>query len=327
MVFDPCLDRDFFPPLEAEKSGILPRETGVEIYWEISGNPKGIPVLYLHGGPGAGLSPIQRRFFDPEAFRVLLFDQRGAGRSRPHALQMNDLNNNTTSALIADMEALRKYMGVERWLLMGGSWGSTLAFAYAQSHPERCLGLIIRGFFAGTDVEIEHFLTVLGDQYPEAQQSFLNIIGLGLEDKLSSEEILTRYWKAFHDDERREAAIKAWTRYEFSCASLRYQPQELNIPFSVASSIAILEAHYMRHSCFLEPDQLFLNMLRIRHLPIFIAQGRHDRICPPKFAWRFAKENPNISLRIVEAAAHSVSDMPLRVAAVGATESMKQILK
>ena len=264
-----------YPDLEPRASGLLPLDDVHTMYWEESGNPHGMPVVFLHGGPGAGASPGHRRFFDPARYRIVIFDQRGAGRSTP----LGELRDNTTPHLVADMERLRTTLGIERWVVFGGSWGSTLALAYAQAHPERVRALILRGIFLCRRSEIDWFLYGLRTLFPEAWQEFVAPI-----PDAERGDLLHAYHRRLIDPDPAVhlPAARVWSRYEGSCSTLLPSPETVAYFASdaVALGLARIEAHYFMHDIFLPLDALLANVSRIRHIPAVIVQGRYDAVCP-----------------------------------------------
>ncbi|MFD2235597.1 prolyl aminopeptidase [Phaeospirillum tilakii] len=307
---------ELFPPIESRESGWLPVGDGHEIHWELSGNPTGPVVLFVHGGPGAGTQPAYRRFFDPGFWRILLVDQRGCGQSRPAA----SVEANTTADLIADFERLRRHLGIERWLLFGGSWGSTLALAYGQAHPTRCLGFVLRGVFLFSAAEIDWFLTGMGRFFPEAGRRFATF--LPPEER---EEGLTAWRRRLNhpDPAIHLPAARAWCAYEEACARLLPLAEEPGPVGPSGLALARIEAHYMAHQGFLAPGQLLNGMAAIRHLPAIIVQGRYDVICPPHTAFALARAWPGALLRMVPDAGHAAMEPPLRAALVEAVERIK----
>lgn len=307
---------ELFPPIESRESGWLPVGDGHEIHWELSGNPTGPVVLFVHGGPGAGTQPAYRRFFDPGFWRILLVDQRGCGQSRPAA----SVEANTTADLIADFERLRRHLGIERWLLFGGSWGSTLALAYGQAHPTRCLGFVLRGVFLFSAAEIDWFLTGMGRFFPEAGRRFATF--LPPEER---EEGLTAWRRRLNhpDPAIHLPAARAWCAYEEACARLLPLAEEPGPVGPSGLALARIEAHYMAHQGFLAPGQLLNGMATIRHLPAIIVQGRYDVICPPHTAFALARAWPGALLRMVPDAGHAAMEPPLRAALVEAMERIK----
>lgn len=308
-----------FPPIEPRQSGRLVVDDLHTLYWETCGNPQGVPVLFLHGGPGAGLSPRHRQFFDPAHYQVVLFDQRGAGQSTP----LGEVRQNTTPLLIDDIERLREHLGVAQWLVFGGSWGSTLALAYGQAHPARCLGFVLRGIFLGTQAEIDWFLNGIRWFFPQEYARFVADIPVDERANLLN-AYAARLFGA--DPQQRLLAARAWSRFEGSCLHLLRQP-EVTEQFgvdAVALGVGRLEAHYFLHQAFLHNDQLIRNIERIRHLPAAIIQGRYDVVCPPQSAWRLHQAWPQASFEIVEDAGHAAFEPGIASALVAATERFRR---
>lgn len=302
-----------YPPIEPHRSGMLALDELHTMYWEESGNSNGVPVLFLHGGPGSGTSPRHRQFFDPAHYRIVLFDQRGAGKSTP----LGETRNNTTALLIEDIERLRAMLGIERWLAFGGSWGSTLALAYGQAHPQRCLGFILRGIFLCSAEEVNWFLHGMGHFFPQAYADFLAPI-----PPEERSDLLQAYCKRLFSDDAQVSgeAARSWSGYEGSCLYLLPHPDEqqrFEDP-QVAVGVGRLEAHYFRHQGFMEPDQLVRNIERIRHLPAVIVQGRYDVVCPPATAWRLHQNWPEARLQIIEDAGHAAFEPGIESALVEA---------
>ena len=289
-----------YPPIAPYASGMLDTSGIHRIYWETSGNPDGIPVLFVHGGPGSGTSPNQRRFFDPARYRIVLFDQRGCGRSTPHG----ELADNTTPHLIADMEALRRERGIDKWLVFGGSWGSTLALAYAEAHPDRCLGLVLRGIFLCRQSEIDWFLYGIRAFFPEAQRQLAEFIPDGERG-----DLLGAYHRRLvnPDPAVHQPAAHEWATFESSCSTLLPSP-ELVAAFcsdKTALSLSRSEAHYFVNHIFLPDDSLLANIDRIRSIPAVIVQGRYDAVCPIATADDLARAWPEARYVIVPDAGHS----------------------
>lgn len=313
-----ALDAILFPALSPSRSGRLPVDAVHELYWEECGNPDGVPVLFLHGGPGGGIAPNHRRFFDPAYYRIVLFDQRGAGQSTP----VGEVRDNTTALLVEDIEQLRALLGIEQWLIFGGSWGSTLALAYGQAHPHCCLGFILRGIFLGSRVEIDWFINGMRWFYPDAHRNFAEFIPA--EER---GDLIHAYGNRLFSSDPAiyMPAARAWAAYENSCVFLR--PVETvvsNVESDHANlAIARLEAHYMLHECFMHPDQLLLGIDRIRHLPAIIVQGRYDVVCPPATAWQLHRSWPQAQLRIVPDAGHAAMEPGTAAALVAATEAFR----
>jgi len=308
-----------FPPIEPYQRGFLPVDKIHTLYWEECGQRHGEPVLFLHGGPGAGLSPQHRQFFDPNHYRIVLLDQRGSGQSMP----LGECRNNSTPLLIDDIEHLRERLGIARWLVFGGSWGATLALAYGQAHPQRCSGFVLRGIFLGTVAEIDWFMDGIQWFFPDEHQQFsANYPNPGRGG------LLRAYARdLFGDDpERQLQAARNWSRYEGSCLQLRQSPDltDGTLSDNTALALARLEAHYFLHRAFLGEDQLVQGVERIRHLPAVIVQGRYDVICPVRTAWRLHQAWPQARLGIVEDAGHSAFEPGITSALVAATERFKR---
>ena len=292
------------------------------LYVEECGTAKGIPALFLHGGPGAGCEPYHRRFFDPTRYRVVLFDQRGAGRSVPHA----DLSDNTTWHLVADIERIRELLGIERWLVFGGSWGSTLALAYAQTHPERVSALVLRGIFLCRDDEIRWFYQEGASRlFPDYWADFVAPVAPG-----DRHDMLGAYHRLLTgtDDIARMAAAKAWSTWEGRTATLLPNPSVVN-HFGdphVALSLARIESHYFVHQAFLRPGQLLEDAARLAGVPTVIVHGRYDVICPLENAWALHRALPGSELVIVADAGHAASEPGIRSALVEATDRFARAL-
>jgi proline iminopeptidase len=311
---------DLFSLFEPHASGMLATDDGHSLYWEVSGKADGPVVVFVHGGPGAGTAPTYRRFFDPKFWRIVLFDQRGCGRSRPSA----SVEANTTAHLVADMEQLRRHLGIERWMLFGGSWGSTLALAYGETYPERCTGFVLRGVFLFRRHEVDWFLSGMGHFFPEAWRHFMNHLPLA-----ERADPLSAYVRRLNhpDPEIHMPAARIWCGYEEACARLlpgAANGHESHGPGTLA--MARIEAHYMIHDGFLEPDQLLADLAAIRHLPAIIVQGRYDVICPPATAEELARSWPMARLRIIGDGGHSAMETPIRLALVEAVEQMKGLV-
>ncbi|HYP66777.1 MAG TPA: prolyl aminopeptidase [Thiobacillaceae bacterium] len=310
-----------FPPIEPHLQGFLEPDGLHRIFWEESGNPAGMPVVFIHGGPGSGTSPQQRRFFDPAHYRIILFDQRGSGRSTPYG----ELTDNTTQHLIADIELLRASLGIDRWLVFGGSWGSTLGLAYGEAHPEHCLGFVLRGIFLCRRQEIEWFLYGLRTLFPEAWRDLIAPIPLAERSSL-----LEAYYRRLTDPDPgiHIPAARTWAAYEARCSTLLPNKQlvESFASDAVALSLARIEAHYFMHDIFLPDNSLLENLGRIRHLPAIIVQGRYDAICPIVTADELACAWPEAFYEIVEDAGHSAFEPGITRALTEATEAFKDLL-
>ena len=301
-----------FPALTPNRHGMLAVDDIHTIYWEECGNPDGIPVLFLHGGPGAGLSPQHRRFFDPQRYRVILFDQRGAGKSTP----LGEWRNNTTQLLIDDIEVLRAQFGIDQWLVFGGSWGSTLALAYGQAHPEACLGFVLRGIFLCTQAEIDWFIDGVRWFYPDLYEEFAAPIPL--EER---GDLLAAYVKRIlsSDPDVYWPAARAWSRFEGRRVYLMPQPEDAPND-ALDLGVGRLESHYMANLGFMDEDQLIRDMGRIAHLPAVIVQGRYDAICPPLSAYRLQQAWPGAQLEMIPDAGHGALEHGIASALVRATE-------
>ncbi|MEV6558389.1 prolyl aminopeptidase [Nocardia sp. NPDC051756] len=298
--------RTLYPEIEAYDSGKLDVGDGQSMYWEVSGNPDGKPVVFLHGGPGGGTSPAQRRFFDPAAYRIVLLDQRGCGRSTPHLADNPDLATNTTQHLIADIEALRTHLGIERWQVFGGSWGSTLALAYAETYPDRVTELVLRGIFLLRRKEIDWYYNgAAGYVYPDEWEKYLAPI----PEAERGEDLVEVYHRLLHsaDEEVALRAAIAWSTWEGSTSSLLPQPDRVaeSADPRFALAFARIENHYFRNHAFLDEGQLLRDAGTIAHIPTVIVQGRHDIVCPTVSAWDLHKALPGSQLHIVEDAGHA----------------------
>ena len=311
--------RNLYDELEPFDSGKLKVSAVHELYYEQCGNPQGKPVVFLHGGPGAGLVPDYRRFFDPEAYRIILFDQRGAGRSVPHAC----LDDNTTWHLVNDIEQLREHFGVEQWLVFGGSWGSTLALAYAETHPERVRGLVLRGIFLGRPNEIRWlYQDSQGASaiFPDGWEKFTGII-----PEAERTDMIGAYHRRLtaSDESIRMEAARAWSIWESSALKL-LPDQKMIDDFSApetAIALARIECHYFMNNCFFETDNYLLEHVdRIRHIPAVIVHGRYDVICPLTNAWDLHRAWPEATLTIVPDAGHASTETGIAAALVTATD-------
>ena len=314
----PTLRTELYPEIEPYEAGMLALDGLHHIYWEASGNPDGKPVVFLHGGPGAGASPAHRRFFDPKHYRIIIFDQRGAGRSTP----LGAITDNTTPHLIADMETLRKHLNIERWLVFGGSWGSTLAIAYAEAYPRCCAGLILRGIFLCRKSEIDWFLYDLRNLFPEAWRAFAGHI-----PEKERGDLLRAYYKRLinPDPAIHMPAARAWGRYEGSCSTLMPSPETVAYFGGdvVALGLARIEAHYFTHNIFLPENSLLENVKRIRNIPGIIVQGRYDAVCPIISADDLHQAWPEAEYMIVPDAGHAAWEPGICKQLVAACERFK----
>ncbi|MCP2259678.1 proline iminopeptidase [Streptoalloteichus tenebrarius] len=301
--------RTLYPPIEPHEHGMLDVGDGHRIYWESCGDPLGKPVLFLHGGPGGGCTPRHRRLFDPAAYRIVLFDQRGCGRSRPHASSPDaDLGTNTTWHLVADIERLREHLGVERWQLSGGSWGSTLALAYAQTHPDRVSEMVLRGIFTLRRGELDwYYGGGAGQLVPERWAEFVAPVP---EDE--RDDLIEAYHRLLtHPDPAvREPAAVAWSTWEAATVTLLPHPalvEQFGRP-EFATAFARIENHYFRHRGWLAEGQLLRNAARLADVPGVIVQGRYDLATPATTAWELHQAWPGSELVMVEGAGHAFDE-------------------
>jgi len=314
--------RDLYPPFPATDSGMLDVGDGHKIYWERAGKKGGIPAVYLHGGPGAGCNSDSRRFFDPSKYDVLLFDQRGCGRSTPHA----SIENNTTWHLVSDIEKLRALMGVEKWLVFGGSWGSSLALAYAETHPAHVSALVLRGIYLVTKEEIAWFYQKgVSEMFPDKWERFVAPI-----PEAERHDMVTAYHKRLTSDDEavKLEAAKAWTIWEGETITLLPSPG-MTAAFSnghYALAFARLENHYFMHNCWLEEGQLLRDVHKLKGIPAAIVHGRYDMPCPLKNAWALHKAWPESSFHLVEGAGHTASEPGIRDQLIQATDRFAQQL-
>lgn len=317
------LVHDLYPPIEPYATHRMRVDEVHTLYLEECGNPDGIPAVFLHGGPGAGCEPTHRRFFDPERYRILLLDQRGSGRSTPHA----GLADNTTWHLVADMERIREALGIERWLVFGGSWGSTLALAYAQTHPERVSALVVRGIFLCREPEIRWFYQEGASWvFPDYWLDFLAPIP---EDE--RDHLVGAYHKRLTgaDEVARMGAAKAWSIWEGRTATL-LPNEDLRAYFAdphVALSLARIECHYFVNGAFLKPNQLLRDAHRLAAIPGVIVHGRYDLICPMRSAWELHRAWPTADLKVIPEAGHAAFEPGIRRALVEATDRFARELR
>ena len=308
--------RSLYPEIEPHHSGMLQVSDIHRIYYEESGNPNGKPAVFLHGGPGGGSSPKYRRYHDPQAYRIVVFDQRGCGKSEPHAC----LEHNTTWDLVADMEQLRVHLGIERWQVFGGSWGSTLALAYAQTHPQRVSELVLRGIFTLRRAEVQWFYQQGASWiFPDAWERFVEPIPV-----VERGDMIGAYYRRLTSSNvsERQRAAEAWSVWEGSTSFLI--PDADNIQRTAqsefAAALARIECHYFVHGGFFEREgQLLEDVERIRHIPGVIVQGRYDVVCPAATAWALHRAWPEADLRLVPDAGHSSGELAIIHELVSAT--------
>lgn len=315
--------RLLFPEIEPYDSGFMQVDDMHELYFEQSGNMQGYPVVFLHGGPGAGASPQSRRFFDPTFYRIIVFDQRGAGRSKPHG----EMRHNTTPLLVEDMEKLRKKLGINQWMIFGGSWGSTLALSYAESHPKQCSALVLRGIFLCRPSEINWFYNDTKHVYPEVWDQFVDPI-----PESERGDLLNAYHRRVMDPNPlvHEPFARTYNRYETRLS--KHHPDELDARESFddlkgALSLARAETHYFKNDIFQRPNQILDEIKRIRHIPTHVIHGRYDMVCPIKTAFDLLKVWPEIeAFKIIPDGGHSSFDPPITHALIESTEHFKSCL-
>lgn len=310
---------ELYPDVQPHASGMLRLDGVHAMYWEECGNPEGEPVLFLHGGPGAGCTGTHRRFFDPKHYRIVLFDQRGAGRSTPQG----ELADNTTWHLVEDIERLRRHLGIERWLVFGGSWGSTLALVYGIAYPEHCTGFVLRGVFLATRAELDWFLYGMKTVFPENWRTFAEHLP---EEERG--ELLVNYHRRLVDPDPAVhlPAARIWSGYEGACSTLLPSPETVASFRSdrVALGLARIEAHYFASDLFVEDGYILDNIGVLAGHPGVIVQGRYDMVCPPVTADALARAWPGIEYTVVPDAGHSAMEPGIRKALVAATERFKR---
>lgn len=309
---------ELYPEIDPFATGSLPLEAPHEMYWEQCGVADGVPVLFLHGGPGAGATQSNRRFFDPSHYRIVIYDQRGAGRSAP----LGALDGNTTQNLVQDIEVLREHLGIERWIIFGGSWGSTLAIAYAEAHPDRCLALVLRGIFLCRPSEIDWFLYGMGRFFPEIWNAFAGHLPPDQRN-----DLLANYYQRLIDPDPavHMPAAHAWSRYEGSCSTLLPSPDTV-AEFGrddMALGLARIEAHYFVNHIFLPPNALLENVDTLRAIPGYIVQGRYDVVCPVATADELAAAWPEAEYTVVPDAGHSSMEPGTRTQLVAIMDRLR----
>jgi proline iminopeptidase len=318
-----AIDPILYPAIEPYHSDYLQVSALHRLYYELCGNPQGLPVVFIHGGPGGGCEPLYRRFFDPSTYRIVLVDQRGAGRSQPRA----ELTDNTTAHLVADLERLREHLGIDRWLVFGGSWGSTLGLAYAEAHPEQVTGLILRGIFLCRRSEIHWFYQSGAHHiFPELWEQYVAPIP---DDE--RHDLVSAYYRRLTSDDPavRLHAAQAWSTWEAGTSKLLIS-QELLDRFEqpdFAIAFARIECHYFVHDSFLEPNQLLRDVYKIRHLPGIIIQGRYDMVCPARSAWDLHRAWPEAEFQIVPDAGHAATEPGITARLIEATNAFKERLQ
>tara|TARA_B100000674_G_scaffold107401_1_gene78893 strand:+ start:590 stop:1552 length:963 start_codon:yes stop_codon:yes gene_type:complete len=308
-----------YPPIEPHTTGMLQVSDVHTIAWEQSGSADGIPVVVIHGGPGGGGQPSYRQYFDPAAFNIIQFDQRGCGKSTPYA----ELEGNNTQASVSDLEALRAHLGLEKWHVFGGSWGSTLSLIYAQHHPERVMSLVLRGIFMCRKSELHWFYQDGASHlFPDAFEPYRNHIPTEEQS-----DLISAYYKRLTSDdvEVRRAAAKEWTRWEMATSRLFPDPEYLekadDLDFAVA--FARIECHYFINGIFVEEGFILKRAKTIEHIPTVIVQGRYDVVCPPRSAWELHKAMPQSRLVMVPDAGHSMGEVSIARELVAATDALR----
>ena len=308
-----------YPPIEPHTTGMLQVSDVHTIAWEQSGSADGIPVVVIHGGPGGGGQPSYRQYFDPAAFNIIQFDQRGCGKSTPYA----ELEGNNTQASVSDLEALRAHLGLEKWHVFGGSWGSTLSLIYAQHHPERVMSLVLRGIFMCRKSELHWFYQDGASHlFPDAFEPYRNHIPTEEQS-----DLISAYYKRLTSDdvEVRRAAAKEWTRWEMATSRLFPDPEYLekadDLDFAVA--FARIECHYFINGIFVEEGFILKRTKAIEHIPTVIVQGRYDVVCPPRSAWELHKAMPQSRLVMVPDAGHSMGEVSIARELVAATDALR----
>jgi proline iminopeptidase len=311
-----------YPEIEPYRTGRLPVTAGHELYFEEVGNPKGVPVVFIHGGPGGGTEPSHRRYFDPKHYRVILFDQRGCGKSTPYA----ELKDNTTWDLVADMEKLRVHLNIDQWICFGGSWGSTLALLYAETHPSRVKALALRGIFLCRKKEIRWFYQDGASHiFPDVWEQYLKVI-----PEAEREDLVAAYYKRLTSANRdvRLQAARAWSTWEGATSRLIPDPKMIQHSGEddFAEAFARIECHYFTHGIWMRNDnQILEDIHRIRHIPGEIVHGRYDVVCPVENAWDLHKAWPESALHIIPDAGHSAREPRILKTLVEIMERFKSL--
>ncbi len=311
------LTYNLYPEIEPFHCEWLKASSIHHIYYEQCGNPAGQPVVFLHGGPGSGCNPNQRRFFDPAHYRIILLDQRGCGRSKP----LGHIEENSTAHLVADIEALRKHLSIKSWLIFGGSWGSTLGLAYALTHPNRVTGLILRGIFLSRPPELEWFLNDVKLFCPEAWEKLLAFL-----DPAERSNHLDAYAKRVFSDDMTVSgpAAISWNAYESSMLSLRPSTSSgTPVATDIHVARARVQLHYILHECFVGQRDLLKEAATLAHIPATIIQGRYDMVCPPLTAWQLSQAMPHAQFHMISDAGHSAMETGITSALIAATEQFK----
>lgn len=312
------LDQILYPPIKPYSEHSLQVDNTHSLYIEESGNPLGIPVLFIHGGPGGGTTPTQRCFFNPDEYRIVLFDQRGCGKSRPHAC----LTNNTTAHLIEDIEKIRRHLDIDRWVLFGGSWGSTLSLLYAEAYPERVISMVLRGIFLCRHEDTHWFYQEGASRFfPDYWQDFIAPVP---EEK--RDNVIEAYYELLTSENEiaRMSAAEAWSVWEGRTSTLKADKDlvdHFGDPFH-ALAMARIECHYFKYQAFIEPNQIIDNIANIQKIPTKIIQGRYDMVCPINQAYALSEAMPNAQLVICDHAGHSALELEIAQALVEATDQI-----
>ncbi len=314
------MQKTLFDEIEPFNVGHLSSKDGHDVYFEESGNPSGQPIIFLHGGPGGGTGPKQRRFFDPKHYRIILFDQRGCGQSKP----LGETQNNTTQHLIDDIETIRIHLKIDQWILFGGSWGSTLALAYGIQHKDRVQGLILRGIFLSRKHELSWFLNEVDQFFPELHAKLLSH-----KTHITKSNLVDAYYELVFSEDLDEAKQAAFAWNQFEGSILKLLPEEesssepINYDFELAR--AKVQLHYIKEDCYVNGNELLEKSAALNDIPVVIVQGRYDMVCPPKTAYELSKQMPNAQIIMVPNAGHSASEDGTLAALIQATEKFKKI--
>lgn len=314
--------KDFYPAIDPYQSGFLKVSDIHEIYYEQSGNPNGTPVVFLHGGPGGGTDPDHRRYFNPEKYRIILFDQRGCGKSKPNA----ELRENTTWDLVSDIEKIRNHLKIDKWLVFGGSWGSTLALSYAIKHTDRVKGLVLRGIFLCRREELEWFYQEGASWiFPDIFEKYWNYIPAN-----ERKDMMAAYYKRLTDDNSsvRLEAARIWSQWEAATSRLYVDPKMIESYEEPEKALAFarIECHYFMNNAFFEtPNFLLDNAAKLSQIPGIIVQGRYDVVCPAKSAWELHRAWPQAEIKIIADAGHAASEPGIRAALIDATDRMHSL--
>ncbi|MEI8117900.1 MAG: prolyl aminopeptidase [Methylophilaceae bacterium] len=312
-----------YPEIDISFKNTLRVDDLHEVYYEVCGNPNGVPVVFLHGGPGSGCNPVQRRFFDPSFYLIVLIDQRGCGRSKPQG----SVIKNTTADLVADIDAIRNELNIQKWLVFGGSWGSTLALSYALAFPLRVTGLILRGIFLSRPSELNWFLGDIAHFYPEVWDALITYLPAS-----ERSDVLSAYSQRLFSDDSTVNIPAAWQWNAFENSIMRLIPKEskeAETPSSEQDATEVARAriqiHYIEHQCFVDGTAILASAPELAHIPTIIVQGRYDMVCPPKSAWELSRAMPHSEFHIIQDAGHSAMEVGITSALIAATEKFKHL--